>query len=48
VNASPVEGMQRFFDEYIHAPKSWNDYLIKLGIHELFDVSMKGRSTFNG
>lgn len=48
VNASPVEGMQRFFDEYIHAPKSWNDYLIKLGIHELFDVSMKGRSTYNG
>jgi glutaconate CoA-transferase subunit A len=48
VNASPVEGMQRFVDEYIHEPESWNDFLIKLGIHELFDASAKGRSTYNG
>ena len=48
VNASPVEGMQRFIDEFIFAPKTWNDFLIKLGVHELFEVSSNGRSTYNG
>lgn len=48
VNASPVEGMREYLDEYVHGPASWVDFLAKIGLHELVDASMKGRSIFNG
>jgi glutaconate CoA-transferase subunit A len=48
VNASPVDGMRDFFDEYVHKPKSWVAFLEKIGLPELMDATMKGRSTFNG
>lgn len=47
VNGSPVEGMRQFLDEYIHQPKSWVDFLSKLGIHELIAASSRGQSIYN-
>jgi len=48
VNASPIDGMREYLDEYVHKPASWTDFLAKIGLHELIDASMKGRSIFNG
>jgi glutaconate CoA-transferase subunit A len=38
---------QKYLDEYYHEPKSWSDYLAKLGMHAVMDASRRGRSIFN-
>lgn len=47
VNADPVAGMQDYLERYVHAPKSWTDYLGLLGLDELLDASRRGRSILN-
>jgi glutaconate CoA-transferase subunit A len=43
----PVGGAERYLADYYHAPKSWSDYLSKLGMSALLDASSRGRSVFN-
>ena len=47
VNKDPVGAMQEYIDRYILEPKSWNEYLGKLGLDELLDAARRGRSMLN-
>ncbi len=43
----PVKGAQAYLDEYYYEPKSWTDYLAKLGMAEVLDACRRGRSVYN-
>ncbi|MBV8429194.1 MAG: CoA transferase subunit A [Hyphomicrobiales bacterium] len=43
----PVKGPQHYLDEFYYGPKSWPDYLAKLGMEALLDASRRGRSVHN-
>jgi glutaconate CoA-transferase, subunit A len=43
----PVGGPQRYLEEYYYGPKSWTDYLAKLGMEEVLDACRRGRSVHN-
>jgi glutaconate CoA-transferase subunit A len=43
----PVGGAQAYLDEYYYEPKSWTDYLAKLGMAEVLDACRRGRSVYN-
>ncbi len=47
VNKDPVGAMQEYIDRYILEPKSWNEYLGKLGLDQLLDAARRGRSMLN-
>jgi glutaconate CoA-transferase, subunit A len=47
VNGDPIEGMRRYLDEYVYAPKSWNDFLALIGTDEIISASRKGQSIFD-
>jgi glutaconate CoA-transferase subunit A len=47
VNSDPVEGMRRYLDTYVYAPKSWNDFLCLIGTEEVMSATRKGRSIFD-
>jgi len=43
----PVKGAQAYLEDYYYEPKSWTDYLTKLGMAEVLDACRRGRSVFN-
>jgi glutaconate CoA-transferase subunit A len=43
----PVKGPQDYLDEYYYGPKTWSDYLAKLGMAAVLDASRRGRSVHN-
>src|SRR5262245_42715534 len=43
----PVKGAQAYLEEYYYEPRSWTDYLTKLGIAEVLDACRRGRSVYN-
>ena len=43
----PVNGCQDYLEEYYYAPKSWPDYLSKLGMDAVLDACRRGRSVHN-
>jgi glutaconate CoA-transferase subunit A len=43
----PVEGTRQYLEDYYHEPKSWTDYLAKLGMAEVLDACRRGRSVYN-
>ena len=43
----PVQGAQRYLEEFYYEPKSWTDYLAKLGMAEVLDACRRGRSVYN-
>lgn len=47
VNKDPEKAMQDYIERYIHAPKSWNEYLGLIGLEELLDAAKRGRSLLN-
>lgn len=47
VNGDPIKGMRRYLDEYVYAPKSWNDFLALIGTDEIISASRKGQSIFD-
>ncbi len=47
VNKDPVDAMQEYIDQYIREPKSWNEYLGKMGLDQLLDAARRGRSMLN-
>ncbi len=47
VNADPVDGFERYLDEYVHGCESWNDFLAKIGLHEIVGATQHGRSIYN-
>ena len=45
--ADPEKGIKKYLDDYYYGPKSWSEYLEKLGTRELVDASRRGRSIYN-
>jgi glutaconate CoA-transferase subunit A len=43
----PVKGPQQYLEEYYYGPKSWPDYLAKLGMDAVLDACRRGRSVHN-
>jgi glutaconate CoA-transferase, subunit A len=43
----PVKGCQEYLEEFYYGPKSWPDYLSKLGMEEVLDACRRGRSVHN-
>jgi glutaconate CoA-transferase subunit A len=47
VSRDPVAGCRQYLEEYYLAPKSWSDYLSKIGMDALLDACRRGRSVYN-
>jgi glutaconate CoA-transferase subunit A len=47
VSRDPVTGCRQYLEEYYLAPKSWSDYLSKLGMEAMLDACRRGRSVYN-
>jgi len=47
VNGDPVEGMRRYLDTYVYAPKCWNDFLSLIGTEEVMSATRRGQSLFD-
>ena len=43
----PVKGCQQYLEEFYYAPKSWPDYLSKIGMEAVLDACRRGRSVHN-
>jgi glutaconate CoA-transferase subunit A len=44
VGKDPVGGTQRYLEEFYYGPRSWTEYVAKLGTPELLDAMRRGRS----
>ena len=44
VGKDPIGGTQKYLDEFYYAPKSWSEYVAKLGTPEILDAMRRGRS----
>jgi glutaconate CoA-transferase subunit A len=42
-----VKGAQQYLEEFYYGPKSWSDYLAKLGMDAVLDACRRGRSVHN-
>jgi glutaconate CoA-transferase subunit A len=47
VNGDPIGGMKKYLDEHVYEPKTWNDFLSKIGLDEIVAASRRGRSIFD-
>jgi hypothetical protein len=47
VNSNPEAGMRAYLDEFFTSPKSWNEYLNRIGLDHLLAAGKGGRSVFN-
>jgi glutaconate CoA-transferase subunit A len=47
VNSDPVKGMQDYLDRFVHAPKSWSDFLSMVGMDELLEAARAGMSIYD-
>lgn len=47
LSKDPVKGPQQYLEAYYFEPKSWAQYLAKLGVEALLDASRRGRSVQN-
>ena len=44
VNKDPVKGMQEYLERFVYEPKSWNDFLDRIGIDDVLEAA-RGRTT---
>jgi glutaconate CoA-transferase subunit A len=47
MSKDPVKGPSQYLEDYYYGPKSWSEYLAKLGIEAVLDASRRGRSVHN-
>jgi glutaconate CoA-transferase, subunit A len=47
VNKDPVKGMQHYLERFVHAPKSWNDFLSLIGMDDLIEAKRAGESIYD-
>ena len=40
-------GCQQYLEEFYYGPKSWSDYLSKIGMEAVLDACRRGRSVHN-
>ena len=43
----PAAGVQEFIDRYVKAPANWNEFLNLLGMENVIDAGIRGRSVYN-
>jgi glutaconate CoA-transferase, subunit A len=43
----PEEAVRSYLDRYVYGPKSWTDYLDRLGLEELLDAGRRGTSIYD-
>jgi glutaconate CoA-transferase, subunit A len=43
----PEQGMRDYLDRYFYGPKSWTEYLDRLGLGELLDARRRGNSIYD-
>ena len=43
----PIKGTQEYLERYFYEPKSWPDYLSRLGMDAVLDACRRGRSVHN-
>jgi glutaconate CoA-transferase, subunit A len=47
VNKDPVKGMQHYLERFVHAPKSWYDFLSLIGMDDLIEAKRAGESIYD-
>lgn len=47
VNGDPIGGMKKYLDDHVYGPKTWNDFLSKIGLDEIVAASRRGESIFD-
>jgi glutaconate CoA-transferase subunit A len=47
IRKDPVKGMAEYLDRYVHAPKSWTEYLDLIGVDEILDAARRGRRIYD-
>jgi glutaconate CoA-transferase subunit A len=47
VNKDPVKGMQHYLERFVHAPKSWNEFLSLVGMDDLIEAARAGESIYD-
>jgi glutaconate CoA-transferase subunit A len=43
----PEEGVRSYLERYVYGPKSWTDYLDRLGLQELLDAGRRGTGIYD-
>ena len=43
----PEAGVRQYLDDYFYEPKSWTEYLDRLGLADLLDAARRGRSIYD-
>jgi glutaconate CoA-transferase, subunit A len=43
----PEQGIRDYLERYFYSPKSWTEYLDRLGLEELLDASRRGNSIYD-
>ena len=43
----PEAGIRSYLERYFFDPKSWNEYLDRLGLEELLDAARRGASIYD-
>jgi glutaconate CoA-transferase, subunit A len=47
IRRDPEEGIRVYLEHYFHDPKSWTEYLDRLGLEELLDARRRGTSIYD-
>ena len=47
VSGDAVAGCRQYLEEYYYAPKSWPEYLSRIGMETMLDACRRGRSVYN-
>ena len=47
VNKEPVTGMAHYLERYVHAPRSWSEFLALIGMDELLEAARAGKSIYD-
>src|SRR5215470_4390332 len=47
VNGDPIGGMKQYLERFVHAPKSWSEFLALIGIDELLEAARAGESIYD-
>jgi glutaconate CoA-transferase subunit A len=46
-NSEPVKGVQQYLEQFVYAPKSWNEFLGLIGIDELLERARSGQGIYD-
>jgi len=45
--SDPVAGVEDYLQKFVHEPKDWNAYLELLGMEQVIEATVRGRSIHN-